>query len=265
MNYFEKKITSKTMSFRYAVGNTINSGNEIHPFHEILYYIDGDTIFTSESFKTNLTKGSLIIIPKECYHQFIVNNQDKYKRLVINFYDTPELDNLICKTMTGIKVFDAPNSHIANTLHRTISVLSEDYEKDDVCSFLYGALSNILFEMKVSELKSVPLVKRKNTDIVSMCIDYINSHFSEKILLEDIAKEIKCSVSSLQHSFKKEMGISIYKYITEKRLIKAYNLLNENYKPTQVYYDCGFGDYASFYKAYTKMFGASPKHNMSSK
>ena len=261
MNYFEKKITSKTMSFRYAIGNTINSGNEIHPFHEILYYIDGDATFTSDSFKTNLTKGSLIIIPKECYHQFIVKNQDKYKRLVINFYDVPELDNLISKSMISIKIFDAPNTHITNMLNRTISVLNEDYEKDDVCSYLYGTLICILFELNVSELKSVPLVKRENTDTISMCIDYINSHFSEKILLKDIADEINCSVSTLQHTFRKEMGISIYKYITEKRLIKAYNLLNRNFKPTQVYYDCGFGDYASFYKAYTKMFGTSPKHN----
>ena len=59
----------------------------------------------------------------------------------------------------------------------------------------------------------------------------------------------------------KELGISLYKYITEKRLIFANKLLEQGEKPTKIYVQCGYKDYPTFYKAYTKMFGKSPsKH-----
>ena len=42
-------------------------------------------------------------------------------------------------------------------------------------------------------------------------------------------------------------------------MIYAKRLLDEGKKPTDVYSLCGYSDYSTFFKAYTKRFGQSPK------
>ncbi|MBQ9985049.1 MAG: AraC family transcriptional regulator [Oscillospiraceae bacterium] len=76
--------------------------------------------------------------------------------------------------------------------------------------------------------------------------------------MEKISKEMNVSQATMFLCFKKQLGIPIYKYITEKRLIYAYKLITEGNPPTKIYSECGYKDYATFYKAYVKMFGHPP-------
>ena len=74
--FYEEKITYNQITFRYTKGKSHMTGNEIHPFHEILYYIDGDAVFLSEKYQEPLSQGSLLLIPKNMYHQFHIQNQE---------------------------------------------------------------------------------------------------------------------------------------------------------------------------------------------
>ena len=42
-------------------------------------------------------------------------------------------------------------------------------------------------------------------------------------------------------------------------MIYAKRLLDEGKKPTDIYSACGYSDYSTFYKAYTKRFRESPR------
>nr|MBQ4319131.1 AraC family transcriptional regulator [Clostridia bacterium] len=66
------------------------------------------------------------------------------------------------------------------------------------------------------------------------------------------------SESTLFRTFRKELGITLHRYITEKRLSYARKLIMDNENPTNIFLDCGYGDYSSFYRAYSKMFGHPP-------
>ena len=66
------------------------------------------------------------------------------------------------------------------------------------------------------------------------------------------------SEATLFKCFKKNLGISVYKYILEKRLLMAHKLIRSNKNPTKIYLECGYTDYPAFYKGYVKMFGHSP-------
>jgi len=54
------------------------------------------------------------------------------------------------------------------------------------------------------------------------------------------------------------MNIPIYRYITEKRLVYAHDLITKQVPPTQVMLLSGFNDYSVFYRAFKKMFGVGP-------
>ena len=71
-----------------------------------------------------------------------------------------------------------------------------------------------------------------------------------------IAKETKYYLS---HLFSKKTGISLFRYLTQKRLMEARQLLARGVTPSEVCQRCGFGDYANFYRAFKEQFGQSPR------
>ena len=116
----------------------------------------------------------------------------------------------------------------------------------------------LLAELNMENEKITSPRLREGDPLITECIRYIDSNFTKNISVAGISRELRVSESALAHSFKKELGISLYKYIVEKRLIYAHKLISENKKPTKIYLDCGYNDYPTFYKAYLKMFGYPP-------
>lgn len=257
----EEKLTYNQISFRYTKGKSHVDGNEIHPYHEILYYIDGNATFLSEEFQEDLTCGTLLIIPKECYHQFYVRNQNEYTRLVLNFPDVANTGGLLAATMTEIKIIKNLSSPLANLLNRMCQVICSKKSAKWRSVFMEGAFHMLLAELNLEDVTIISPRLRESDQLISKCIQYIDKNFASNISAEMLATEMNVSVSTLFHCFKKELGISLYKYIIEKRLIYAHKLISENRKPTKIYLECGYNDYPSFYKAYLKMFGHPPSGN----
>ena len=88
---FEKYIKTNKTIFKYAKGHSVESGKEFHVYHELILFIDGDAEFVSEDIHQTVKPGTLIVIPKETYHQIMIHgNHENYCRCVIHFYDSPE-------------------------------------------------------------------------------------------------------------------------------------------------------------------------------
>lgn len=257
-NLYEKQLNYNQISFRYSRGKSHINGNEIHPYHEILYYMDGDVTFLSEEFQEELSSGTLLLIPKASYHQFNIGNQSKYTRLVLNFPDMDGTEGLLASTMSEIRIIRNLNSHLSGILKRMCQVLSSERPVEERSIFLQGAFLMLLAELNLEEVEISSPRPRQGDQLISRCIQYIDKKFTSDIGAEVIAREMNVSVSTLFHSFKKELGISVHRYIIEKRLIYAHKLISEGGKPTKIYLECGYNDYPTFYKAYLKMFGHTP-------
>ena len=89
-------------------------------------------------------------------------------------------------------------------------------------------------------------------------IRYINKNLDSEISLDEICRMFFISKSQLCRLFKKATGSTLWQYITIKRLTKARLMLREGEKPTKVCFACGFNDYSTFYRAYTKYYGHGP-------
>lgn len=262
-NYFEKKLSYNQISFRYTKGQSYYEGNEFHPYHEILYYIDGDATFLSEEFREDLRKCTLMIIPKETYHQFHIGNQEHYTRLVVNFPDIDGITDLLSSVMTHIKIIKNLNSNIniTNILNRMCKCLYSEKPNKNMHILLYGAFLMLIAEISFYNIDMISPRLRESNHLISRCLQYIDKNFTNNISVEMIADELNVSSSTLFHLFKKELGTTLYKYITEKRMIYAHKLIAENENPTKIFTECGYNDYSTFYKAYMKMFGYPPSFN----
>lgn len=259
--FFEETLTYNKIFFGYKKGKSLFSGNEIHPYHEILYYLDGDATFVSDKFNHRLTPGSLIIIPRESYHLFAVDNQENYTRFLINFEDFPEISEITNSVMSGIRIIDNVNLHILTIFNRMCEIIKNNSNSAETKISLYGAFLMLLSEINMCSHEPFSPKLRERNHLITRCISYIDNNFKHNINTEIIAKEMNVSSSTLFQTFKKEMGISLHKYIVEKRLIYAHRLIMENQKATNVYLECGYNDYSSFYKAYLKMFRHPPSYH----
>jgi AraC-like DNA-binding protein len=252
--YFEKKIICNEILFRYAKGKSLVSGYEIHPYNEVLFYIDGGGKLLTENFEENLKGGTLIIIPKNTYHSISFSDEENYTRLVLNF---PDMD-LPMMPFSDIRLL-YPMTHNMNfLLERMCRALKESEHENNLPTLLYGAFLMLLSEISGEDSKKLTPKLRKNDELISKCIQYIDENFGKDLTIETIANEMNVSASTLFQCFNHRLGIPVYRYITEKRLIHAHNLIGEGHSPTKIYLECGYRDYATFWRAYVKMFGVPP-------
>ncbi|MCG8500534.1 MAG: response regulator [Firmicutes bacterium] len=90
--------------------------------------------------------------------------------------------------------------------------------------------------------------------------EYIDTHYHEQVLsIEHIALNIYMNPGYLRTTFKKEMGLTVGKYIASVRMQKARELLNTgNMKLAEIAEKVGFSDAGYFSKCFKKYFGISP-------
>lgn len=257
---FEKRLSYNEIFFRYSRSHSLMEGNEIHPYHEILYYLGGEATFICEGYQEPLTPGTLLIIPKETYHTFRIGDQDNYTRLAITFTDLSPLSPRLGGILSGIRVIREPNERACAILSRMCEALQKEADRTVLEALLYGSLLVLLCEVG-AEGGLLARTPRGDSTLVRRAIAYIDEHFAEDISVSTLARELYVSPSTLSHSFKGELDISLHKYILQKRLIHAHRLLAENKRSTKVYLECGYNDYSSFYKAYVKMFGHPPSND----
>jgi AraC-type DNA-binding domain-containing proteins len=71
-------------------------------------------------------------------------------------------------------------------------------------------------------------------------IQYINNHLDEEIKIEDLSNKFFISKFHLLREFKKYSGTTIHKFIIQKKLILAKELILTGIPIMQVYEQCGF-------------------------
>lgn len=87
---------------------------------------------------------------------------------------------------------------------------------------------------------------------------YIDTHITESLDYQTIARQFYISEKNLYQIFKKETGLSPSRYINERRIINAKLLLHQGYSAAEVAELTGYQDYSVFYRNFRKGTGISP-------
>ena len=107
--------------------------------------------------------------------------------------------------------------------------------------------------------RTASVLKAEKPDLLNEVLAYIELHLSEKITLEETAKHFYVSVSTITQLFRQKMGTSFYRCVTQQRLISAKTLINEGKSLEDVSRAVGFTDYSTFYRAFKKEYGITPR------
>ena len=95
---------------------------------------------------------------------------------------------------------------------------------------------------------------------VQMILDYIHSHYPDKVTLENLANAASISKTEVFRCFKTIMGLTPVSYINSYRLQRAAHMLIETEKSVQeIAEDCGFDDNSYFSKLFKRKYHAAPR------
>lgn len=252
---FEIKLTYNGISFQRSNSLSI-AEREIHTYHEILFCMDINAVLFTEKQQKKLRGNVLLLIPKGTYHFFRIQDGETFSRLKIYFPDHV-LERTPCRQLlSDICLIESIDGNVLLLLKKLCSILEEKpCEKQGF--YAYSA-----FLMLLSELDQCLDQERKqdaDTDgELTELLHYISENLSQDLSIESLSKKMNASASSVTHQFKKTLGISVHRYVTQRRLIYGQNLILAGHKPSKIYSDCGYRDYSSFYKAYVMFFGYPP-------
>ena len=90
-------------------------------------------------------------------------------------------------------------------------------------------------------------------------MEYIDTHYSEEILVKDLAVTAGLSMSQFERRFISIFGQTPSRFIVRYRLTKAsYLLINSDRTLGSVALECGFCDHSHFSRSFIAMFGVAP-------
>lgn len=238
-----------------------------HDFFEIYYFISGNVEYRVEGKSYFLQNGDLLLINPWVFHQPVIQPGAAYERFVLwinrNYLtqlSTQEADLTSCFSC-GSAVL-RPTSYQRSTMALLLDTLLRESRDPRFGSELYaqGLFLQIMTEINRMSLRSAQKKDApEEPELISQVLAHISEHYHEKLTLQTLADRFYVSKYHLSHEFSDRVGTSVYRYIILKRLLSAREQIAGGAAPSEVYQNCGFQDYANFYRAFKSEYGISPK------
>ena len=106
-------------------------------------------------------------------------------------------------------------------------------------------------------------ISNSQTHRVTQAIKWLNSNYEQPLRIEDLAREVNLSVSTLHHRFKSVTAMSPLQYQKQLRLQEARRLmLADGLDASAAGYRVGYESPSQFSREYSRLFGAPPLRDL---
>jgi len=242
-----------------AITGHTNFKKHIHPCYEIMFFDEGEVEFVIEDRQYVMKRGDVLLIKPAQYHFGSRVLSSPYRRYCLIF--TPEMSSvpgLVEKIFDKGEKLTLGENSLTSTLMRTLYEKLRASPAHDV-DFCRSMLTAILIALEDATPNQEARHRVKLTNYQKI-INYINMHINSINSIDDICSALFFSKSYIMHLFKSELQIGVMQYVRNKKILMAHIEMSKGKKPTDVYQECGFLNYPTFYRAYRAYFGVSPKN-----
>ncbi|MBR2923825.1 MAG: helix-turn-helix domain-containing protein [Clostridia bacterium] len=242
-----------------------------HTFFELLYCASNcgvEYLVGSERYR--LQQGDIVFMPPGVSHRPLLpeNMASPYIRYVLwismdfmKWYTdlTPEAD-------TPNKV---PAAFLLRTSGTPFEYLGEMFlsgvkeaeaKTDGWQAAVIGNTIQLLTQLRrAAKGRAAHALKAEQPELLDRITTYVEGHYAQPIVIADLAKQFFVSSSTISHVFKQKLGVSFYRYVTQRRLIAAKTLIEKGQRLEAVANQTGFSDYSSFFRSFKQEYGISPR------
>lgn len=233
---------------------------------ELVYVRDGSASFQVADHSFTAHAGDLVICESGQIHYS--NSYNTRNHLDFLIFDT----NLISSRFQNpnfrsplVTAEDLKSYGLTEPLHRVLSLVPEELDKKQ--PYYKDIISSAIREFWFLLKRKVPRAEKARDDSrrarmleeFQELLDYIDTHYTENLTLEDASNMMHFSPSHFSKTFKKLMGMNYVTYLNMVRIEQAVGMLGKNqYRMTDIALECGFSNIRNFNRVFKEITGYTP-------
>ena len=245
-----------------------------HEFDKIILVLGGKVTYTVEGVTYFLKPWDLLLVQHDLIHRPVFDPAQPYERVVIwlgsdwlRRRSNPETQLDTCFELTRSRSFHLlrADGERRLTYMGMIQNLEEALRSDE---FGHTLLADLLCQQLLIALNRDVLKDRtaqEQTDSyrtdpkMEEVLRYIAGHLTEELDVDALAGHFYLSRYYLMHRFKAVTGCSLHRYISQKRLLRAGELIRSGMPVMKAASEAGFQEYSTFLRAFQNTFRISPR------
>jgi AraC-like DNA-binding protein len=144
--------------------------------------------------------------------------------------------------------------------HKMQKAFDSNEYGNDILKSSYLSQLLIMTNLSFQDDKRATLEEHQNImpKFLADTMQFIDTHILDNITLKMLSEHVYLNGTYLSRQFKEYTGITVQKYIINKKVSLAARYLAAGESVTTACYMSGFGNYANFIRTFTKQMGISP-------
>ena len=245
-----------------------------HAFDKLVLVLSGNVTYVVEGVTYFLRPWDLLLVGRDLIHRPIMDPGEPYERVVIwlgqawleDRSDPGEaLDTCFSAARErGFHLlrFDGERRlHYMNRVQQLEEALRDRgfgaaRMADTLCQQLLIDVNRDVLASRTAQEE--PDSYRRDPKMEEI-LRHILGHLDEELTVEGLARQFFISRYYLMHRFKEVTGYTVHQYISQKRLLRAGELIRSGVPVMKAAEQTGFREYSTFLRAFRGMFHMSPR------
>jgi len=245
-----------------------------HEFDKLILLLGGKVTYVVEGVTYFLRPWDVLLVQHNMIHRPIIDPSEPYERVVVwlgrewlaDRIDPEEALDACFHTVRnrGFHLLrtnpERRLEYMKNIQRLEEALRSQEFAAgrlaDTLCQqLLIGVNRDILRSRTAQEERDSYRVDPKIEEILK----YIAAHLEEELTVESLSKRFYLSRYYLMHRFKAVSGYTVHQYISQKRLLRAGELIRSGVPVMKAAEQAGFAEYSTFLRAFQNTFHMSPR------
>ncbi len=259
---YHELINHATRQYPFFIKHTdVKYIPHFHEETELVFVLEGALDVTLENNTFVLNEGEICIITPDLIHNLY--SREPNITFVIKLFPVIDLGNIVLTTPVvspGSANYEFLRQHIYDIIEEDEKRLA-GYELSvniNAEKILLMILRNI--EHQKSDDKFKLQLANKN-DFLTSVTSFLETHYAEDFLLEDVAKYLNYTKSYFCHYFKRVTGVTFWRYYTIFRLEKSIQAMKKHpgKRYMEIAQESGFKNIRSFNQAFKEYHHCTPR------
>ena len=266
-----ESVIKKTYSNLILACHTNNARKFSHyvQFHSLVYIVSGELLLIDNDKEISIRKGESVFIRRDhrikMYKQPL--DEEQFQAIWFTFRRSSlrEFFNKLDKNSVPTKL----NNHDM----RIMKIASRPEFKSlfhSLIPYLDSTIDPTQEVLNLKEQEGLHALLNMDRRFYSILFDFtepwkidlmefMNENYMYELSMEEIAEFTGRSLATFKRDFAKLSALPPQKWLIQKRLEVAYNMIKEEgRKPSDVYIDVGFKNRTHFYKVFKERYGVTP-------